>query len=773
MLHGILLLFVLASPPADAALVRGAVRADSTGDPIAYATVEVVGTDWRVSADAGGYYILAGLPAGRWRIRASALGYAATQQDVDLGDGDAAQIDFSLHPEPVGLGALYVRAAPRTDAIAAPGSVRLAGETLRLVPALVEVDALRAAQITPSVTPVSDYSSALYVRGGAPDQTLVTLDGVPVFNPYHIGGLFGAFAGDAIESVDVLPGAMPARVGDRLSSVVNMRTRKGGRGGYHGRGAFGLMSSHAEVDGPLPGGNGSFLVSARQTYVGFTGGGFTAAGGQGGMLPQSITPEFRDFLLTATHDLGRYGGVDLLVFADHDWLSIGRTFSRHIRYRWGWGSRVAALTWRQPIGAAVVAETRVGYTGFVSGLSTRWRDATASNLVQTSRADGDMGDAFASLELTLHARRHLVHAGAQRDAYRMDYDSDRVDDPPEGLYEEYLPRLVVHESPSTTAAWIEDEWEPVAGLALRAGVRVLDAGRVGRVVGPRVAARVRLPAGFELSAGGGRYGQALHSIRNEEAVATNYMAYDLLRPAPVAVGVAEAEDAVASLSWQGGRTSVRVDAYTKRMDRLSVAPLPADPHGTAVLITDSILPASGRARGLELSVRHVRDRGGVWLSYAFLDTYREVDGIRYTPRFERRHMADLMAVVPVTEQIRISGRATFGTGQPYTPADGVMYDFLFVPGIGGISSTPASATTLLAPLNSARLPPYLRVDLGGRTHVERQIFGRRTELWPYVQLINVADIGNVASAKQYADGSRVSETHQLPLIITVGLEWAF
>lgn len=69
------------------------------------------------------------------------------------------------------------------------------------------------------------------------------LNGVPLFNPFHLAGLFSAFDPEATESIEIVPGAFPARVGDRLSSAIDVRTREGGRDRVRGGGALGLISS--------------------------------------------------------------------------------------------------------------------------------------------------------------------------------------------------------------------------------------------------------------------------------------------------------------------------------------------------------------------------------------------------------------------------------------------------------------------------------------------------------------------------------------------------
>lgn len=248
MLHSALVLLMLSGPAVARYMgtLHGTVRAEGTQEPIAYATLELPGLGRRVEADARGYYVVPDLPIGRWQVRVSAFGYRPSERMVDVGRGESLRVDFVLARRPIELEGVAVEtesAAPAVAEHAGPGPVRISAPMIRVVPALAEADVLRAVQALPSVAAASDFSSALYVRGGSPDQNLVLLDGAPLFNPYHLGGIFSAFDPDAVQAVDVLPGAFPASVGDRVSGVVAVRTRDGGRDRIRGRGAVGDRKS--------------------------------------------------------------------------------------------------------------------------------------------------------------------------------------------------------------------------------------------------------------------------------------------------------------------------------------------------------------------------------------------------------------------------------------------------------------------------------------------------------------------------------------------------
>jgi outer membrane receptor for ferrienterochelin and colicin len=106
----------------------------------------------------------------------------------------------------------------------------------------------------------------MYVRGGGTDQNLFLLDGVPVYNASHLFGFMSVFNPDAVKSVQLYKGGFPARYGERLSSVVDIRMKEGNEKEFHGNFAIGVISSKLSLEGPIIKDRTSFIISARRTY---------------------------------------------------------------------------------------------------------------------------------------------------------------------------------------------------------------------------------------------------------------------------------------------------------------------------------------------------------------------------------------------------------------------------------------------------------------------------------------------------------------------------
>lgn len=148
------------------------------------------------------------------------------------------------------------------------GQIDLDIDQIKTLPAFMgEVDIIKTIQLLPGVSSAAEGGQGFYVRGGGPDQNLVLLDEAVVYNAAHLFGFFSVFNADAVKSVNLIKGGMPANFGGRMSSVLEVNMNEGNNKGYHIKGGIGAISSRLTVEGPIKKDRGSFIVSGRRTYI--------------------------------------------------------------------------------------------------------------------------------------------------------------------------------------------------------------------------------------------------------------------------------------------------------------------------------------------------------------------------------------------------------------------------------------------------------------------------------------------------------------------------
>jgi hypothetical protein len=148
------------------------------------------------------------------------------------------------------------------------GQIELSMEEIKLLPAFMgEVDVLKTIQLLPGVSSISEGGQGFYVRGGGPDQNLVLLDEAIVYNASHLFGFFSVFNPDAVKNINLIKGGMPANFGGRMSSVLEINMKEGNNKKLSIKGGLGLISSRLTIESPIKKDKGSFIFSARRTYI--------------------------------------------------------------------------------------------------------------------------------------------------------------------------------------------------------------------------------------------------------------------------------------------------------------------------------------------------------------------------------------------------------------------------------------------------------------------------------------------------------------------------
>ena len=250
---------------------------------------------------------------------------------------------------------------------------------IKNIPALLgETDVIKALQLMPGVKGGSEGSAGLYVRGGGPDENLLLLDGVPVYNVNHLFGFFSVFNADAIKDVTLYKGNFPARFGGRLSSVIDIRMNDGNDNEIHGIASIGLISSKINLEGPIVKGKTTFNFSARRTYADMVASPFIekyAASQNGGVKGSSFGYYFYDINGKISHKisdndrlyLSTYLGDDV-VYGDmqqyeynngNGGIEIGR-----LKLDWDWGNLITALRWNHIVSNKLFMNTTASFTQY-------------------------------------------------------------------------------------------------------------------------------------------------------------------------------------------------------------------------------------------------------------------------------------------------------------------------------------------------------------------------------------------------------------------------
>lgn len=245
--------------------INGTVTDSKSGESILSANIYDKNTYQGTTTNNYGFYVL-NLQKGKVLLTCSYVGYSDFQLELNVNNDTTINISLeqNLAIEEVVVSNISPRKTVESTQMS---QIELKVMDIKSAPALLgEVDILKTLQTLPGVQGGTEGSSGFYVRGGAPDQNLILLDGVPVYNASHLFGFFSVFNADAIKNVTLIKGGFPARYGGRISSVVDIRMKEGDMKEFHGEGSIGLISSKLTLEGPIKKDTTSFLISGRRTY---------------------------------------------------------------------------------------------------------------------------------------------------------------------------------------------------------------------------------------------------------------------------------------------------------------------------------------------------------------------------------------------------------------------------------------------------------------------------------------------------------------------------
>ena len=248
--------------------VSGFVRDAKSAESLIGASVYEANTRMGTASNNFGFFSLT-LPGGDATILASYIGYGSRQFHLPELEKDTV-LTIELTPtaaleEVVVLGTNNSKQSVLSTQM---GALEINQQTIRSTPTMFgEADIIKTLQLTPGVSAGTEGTAGMYVRGGNVDENLFLIDGNPVYQINHIGGIFSAFNPEAVSGMDFFKSGFPSRYGGRLSSVVDVHMKEGNMKEYHGSATIGLISGNLNFEGPIIKDRTSFNIALRRTWL--------------------------------------------------------------------------------------------------------------------------------------------------------------------------------------------------------------------------------------------------------------------------------------------------------------------------------------------------------------------------------------------------------------------------------------------------------------------------------------------------------------------------
>ena len=603
---------------------------------------------------------------------------------------------------------------------------------IKSVPAMFgETDVLKVLQLLPGVQSGTEGSAGLYVRGGSPDENLMLLDGVPVYNVNHMFGFFSAFNADAIKNVTLYKGSFPAHYAGRLSSVVDVRMKEGDMHHFHGNVHIGAISSKFSLEGPLWKGRTSFNISGRRTYSDLITNAalWYMAHVQDNETNYGAGYYFYDLNVKVNHKfsdrdrlyLSHYMGDDEIYFSITE--ADTKDYRNDSRLSWKWGNIVSAARWNHVITSQMFLDASVSYTQYRHKIGMGFDEVDKANdfnyKAQLEMKSG-IYDLTGKAELhysptPLHDMRMglaYTHHTFRPEVMSMSEKKDKDDN----TQQIGQPDILAHE----TQIYVEDDMTLSDLAKLNVGLNYSTFtvnGKFYHNLEPRLSSRLLITDHLSLKAGYAYMTQYVHLLSNSNIS----LPTDLWVPVTKNIRPEHSHQVAGGVYYElEGLCDLSAEGYYKHLNNLLEYR-----EGTSFMTgttswENKVAMGRGWSYGLELMAQRSVGKFTGWIAYTWSKTMRQFDreghiingGSPFHAKYDRRHDVNITTSYKLNDRIDLSATWVYATGncgtlythyyeeQPHTPDN-------YAGSIGYFENR-----------NNYRLEPYHRLDLGINFHKE-------------------------------------------------------
>ena len=721
---------------------------DSSGKALANADVVIVGRNQSTASDSSGAFRFDQVKPGRVSLKLMRVGrQSKIIKDLLVQPGHTAHITVRMDEVILHIGNVTI--TPGNFAIAEGQSARqqvIEKERIAAIPATLD-DIYRVLQVMPGVAFSDDYSAHFHVRGGKQNENLILLDGIEIYDPYHlknIGGAVGVMNMDIVGNMAIMTGGFEAKYGDRLSSVVSIENRKGNTERLSGIIGAGGTGFSLLLEGPLP--HGSGIISFRKSFL-------KEAAEILNPTDYTFSPSYYDIQSKVSIAATKNNQVtyNFLYSRDESYLERWRGESDiHADY----GNSYQGIVWRSTLSPKILSE-------FIASHGENFWDNRIGNTEQEKLNLTENTFSWNG-EVSLHDSHETgcgvsykqIHYTYEIETPKLSQDQQALED----LVQSYFGTQSISPKSYKLAGYIQDKFRLLQTLYLNIGLRYdyFDYND-DRQVSPRLGVAWRANNSTILRAAWGKYFQApiYAELTNKKGADDNPGAQKSIH---YVFGIEK---------FITANFSIRAEAYKKTLEQMighyfifnDDSSLPELRYGN---------PNSGSCRGIEFFINGRITKGlSVWATYAwsrsvieayFVD-WDKLQLVKETiPRFtDQPHNLSLFLQYALPKSYDLSLKWRFLSGIPYTP---LLPRF--------VDGEPLWES---GDNYSARYPAYHRLDV----RIGKKFTRKRAQWAVFLEVKNLYNRRNVLLYDfRIENGKHVRKAyHTLPLLPTIEFKCTF
>lgn len=756
--------------------IRGFVYERGTGEPMGFVNVILQGTKIGVQTDVNGYFSIPQVPAGSHTLWTTILGYDTATATVTLKpDGIVTQKLFLSQKDRVLTGVeVSARKTERINTVNI-GVTTVTPREMKLLPSAGgEPDIAQYLQVAPGVVFTGDQGGQLYIRGGAPSQTGILLDGVTIYNPFHSIGLYSVFETDAIRNVEIQSAGFNAQYGNRTSAILDIRTKDGNKNRLSGKLSVSPIMARAMIEGPLSkpknetGASTTFLLSLKHSYL--EGASKALYGGFGEPFKTGLPYSFTDAYGKVTFSGDNGSKLNLFGFSFDD---KARTFDPDTL-----GKETANFRWNAKGGGATFVVTPGTSAALISGKFAYSRYEINSGEMLTLDSSVNRSSTIDGFEGGLDFTYFLPGYSQLKYGIEVSGLTTSVDYAIGGGNNIQLERR--NTIASLYLVWRKNFNEK---FILEPSVRLQYYSALSKFSPePRLGMKYNITDNVRLKAAGGLYSQNIISTKSDRDI-VNFFNGFLLSPdeqirntdgETVPTNLLTAYHVLGGIEVDVADIEFNLEPWYKNFTRnieLNRTKSIANPG--------NFIAGSGQAYGVDVSGKYSKGRFFFWgvLSYQYV-TYRtliartviDTPSVQeYAPPFDRRFNSNIVTSYAAgrNRDWELSLRYNLGSPFPFTRTQG-FYENIQVGSTDPSVGTPNGSLGIIYEdqINGGRLSWYHRMDLSVK---KRFTISKNSNLEATFSVTNVYNRNNIF----YISRTSPKRVYQLPLFPSLNLTWNF
>ncbi len=736
----LLLLFIGCSQLVNAQkyTISGYVQDMRSGEKIYSANVYDLRTKLGTTTNEYGFFSLT-LPPDSIDLSVSFVGYSAFTTKMLL----KSDIHLTIELDPsIQLAEVIIRDKKSDEMVKSTqmSLIDMPITQIKALPVLLgEADVLKSLQLMPGVQSGSEGSSGLYVRGGGPDQNLILLDGVPVYNATHLFGFFSVFNTDAISSVKLIKGGFPARYGGRLSSVIDIRMKEGNMKEFHGEGSIGNISTKLTFEGPIIKDKTSFIVSARRTYIDVLAAPIIQAinnsFGTGEKMRAGYF--FYDANVKINHKFSEkdrlyasfYAGRDkAYTFTEQTYVYDDTTNTESAGFDLFWGNVTGALRWNHIFTNKLFANVTAVYSNYLfttrqQYIQQRGGEPSSEFLFEYNSGINNVGG---TIDFDYNpAPKHSIKFGANYlyHTFKPGISTFKIAEGSSSIQQNFGNQNIYA---NEFYGYAEDSWD-VSGIIKMnlgghfSGFSVKD--RFYKSFQPRVSLRILVNDKLSIKAAYSHMSQYIHLLTNS----TIGLPTDLWLPSTDSIQPENSKQAALGIAYNiNDNWDLSIEGYYKTMENLIEYKEGASFFQLSTDWESKIETGLGYSYGTEVLLRKNFGKLTGWIGYTLSWSWRKFENINFGEpfpyKYDRRHDISIVAMYKLNDNIDFGMTWVYGTGNAVTLGV-ARYSSIFIENYNG--STYSPEIEYYNGRNSYRTPAYHRLDVSANFHKEKK-WGERT-----------------------------------------------